>query len=194
MELTNIFLSEHLKLTEIDPKGDAQIEYEWMNDLDYARQRTSNPVHLLNFTQLSKDLEEKLKGSEEGRSEFYYAIRTNQEKDQLVGFMFLNNIEWNNGQSFLQMLFKDEDAIRSYLKESLDLALRYIFNELNLYHVCMYVADFKETTIGILEEYSFVPEARIRELIYHEGNYHDCFVYGLLAEEWRMNREMGVQA
>jgi len=95
MELTNIFLSEHLKLTEIDPKGDAQIEYEWMNDLDYARQRTSNPVHLLNFTQLSKDLEEKLKGSEEGRSEFYYAIRTNQEKDQLVGFMFLNNIEWN---------------------------------------------------------------------------------------------------
>ncbi len=194
MELTNIFLSEHLKLTEIDPKGDAQIEYEWMYDLDYARQRTSNPVHLLNPTQLSKDLEEKLKESDEGRSDFYYAIRTNQDEEQLVGFMFLTNIEWNNGQSFLQMLFKDKDAIKSCLKESLDLALRYIFNEMNLYHVCMYVADFKETTIRILEEYNFIPEARMRELIYHEGSYHDCFVYGLLAEEWRMNRGKEEQA
>lgn len=194
MEPANIFEGERLRLTEINPKGDAQIETEWMYDLDYARQRTSNPVHLLNPTQLSKDLEEKLKESEEGRSDFFYAIRTNQGEEQLVGFMFLTNIEWNNGQSFLQMLFKDEDATRSYLREGLDLALRYIFNEMNLYHVCMYVADFKETTIRILEECDFIPEARMRELIYHGGRYHDCFVYGLLAEEWRMNREMGEQA
>jgi RimJ/RimL family protein N-acetyltransferase len=58
----------------------------------------------------------------------------------------------------------------------------------------MYVADFKETTIRILEEYKFIPEARMRELIYHEGSYHDCFVYGLLAEEWRMEREEEEQA
>ena len=189
MELTNIFLSEHLKMTEINPKGDAQIESEWMYDLDYARQRTSNPIHLLNPAQLSKDLEEKINESGESRSDFFYAIRTNQEKEELVGFMFLTNTEWNNGQSFLQMLFRDEEAIQSYLKEGLDLALRYIFNEMNLYHVCMYVADFKETTIRILEECNFIPEACMREMIYHDGGYHDCFVYGLLAEEWRMNRE-----
>ncbi|HAF63058.1 MAG TPA: hypothetical protein DCK95_12145 [Anaerolineaceae bacterium] len=188
MELTNIFEGERLRLTEIDPKQDGEIESGWMLDLDYARQRTSNPVHLLNPTQLSKDLEEKLKESEESRSDFYYAIRTNQEEGELVGFMFLTNIEWNNGQSFLQLLLKDESSTAMYLKESLQLSLRYIFNELNLYHVCMYVTDFAETTIHIVEEAGFAIEARLRELIYREGSYHDCIIYGLLAEEWRKNR------
>ena len=190
MELTNIFLSEHLKLTEIDPKLDGETESGWMLDLDYARQRSSNPVRPKAAKEVQNDLEEKLKESNEGRRSFYYAIRAKQEDGELVGFLYLDSIEWKNGQGFLRLLFKDEDTTAQYMTESLQLALRYAFDELNLYHVCMELSDYALAAIRVVEDAGFMLEVCLREIIYREGQHHDRLIYGLLAQEWRKAKEM----
>jgi RimJ/RimL family protein N-acetyltransferase len=189
MDTTNIFLGEKLRLTEIHPKTDAETEADWMQDMAYVNLRKQMPARPLSVTALCKDLEEKLKESDEGRSTFYYAIRERDDESSLVGFMYVVDIEWKNGQGFLQLLFKDEATTHMSMPESLQLALRYVFDELSLVHICMEVLDYAEAAITVIENAGFQQEARLREIAYHAGAYHDHLIYGLLAEEWRQTRE-----
>lgn len=40
-------------------------------------------------------------------------------------------------------------------------------------------------SVELLVEYGFVEEGRRREQDFVDGEFHDCLLYGLLAEEWR---------
>jgi len=53
----------------------------------------------------------------------------------------------------------------------------------------MEVLDYAEAAITVIENAGFQQEARLREIAYHAGAYHDHLIYGLLAEEWRQTRE-----
>jgi len=185
MDNTNIFLGEKLRLTEIHPKTDAETEADWMQDMAYVNLRKQMPARPLSVMELRKDLEGKLKESDEGRRTFYYAIREKDNESSLVGFMYVVDIEWKNGQGFLKLLFKDEATTQMSMPESLQLALRYVFGELSLVHICMEVQDYAGAAITVIENAGFTLEARLREIAYHEGAYHDRYIYGLLAEEWR---------
>jgi len=185
MDETNIFVGERIRLTEINPKTDAEIEAQWTQDLSYARLRKKNPVRPLAPMEVRKDLDEKLKESDEGRRSFFYAMRDRQEESSLLGFMYITDVEWKNGQGFLQLLFKDDVTTALYIAESLHMALRYSFNELNLYHICMEVDDCALIHIQAIEDAGFKLEAHLREIAYINDAYHDRLIFGLLAEEWR---------
>ncbi|NMB62229.1 MAG: GNAT family N-acetyltransferase [Chloroflexi bacterium] len=188
MDETNIFIGDHIRLTEIDPKKDAEVEAQWTQDLSYARLRKKNPVRPLAPTEVRKDLDEKLKESDEGRRSFFYAMRDCLEEDSLLGFMYITEIEWKNGQGFLRLLFKNDETTALYIAEGLHLALRYVFDELNLYHICMEVYDCALLHIQAIENAKFSLEARLREITYITDAYHDRLIYGLLAEEWRISQ------
>ena len=61
MDLTNIFESERLRLTEIDPKVDAEKDSLWSHTIEYARNRKTNPVRPISALESKKNLEEELK-------------------------------------------------------------------------------------------------------------------------------------
>ncbi len=185
MDLTNIFEGERLHLTEINPKEDSEKDALWSHSIEYARARKGNPVRPISALESRKSLEEELKEAEEEGNRFHFAIRSRDEKEGLLGFLDVVNIEWKNGQGFIQILLGSEAICKEHLPESLQLGLRYAFDELNFYHVCMEIPVYEVATIAALEKAGFTREACLREIIFHEGKYHDRIIFGLLAEEWR---------
>ena len=188
MELTNIFEGERLRLTEVDPKADSEKDSLWSHSIEYARNRKSNPVRPVSTSESKKKLEEELKEAEEEGNCFHFAIRSKDEKEELVGFLDVVNIEWKNGQGFLRIYFGNEALCREYLAESVQLGLTYVFDELNLYHVCMEIPAYETAIAAVLEKAGFQHEACLREIIFHEGKYFDRIMVGLLAEEWRSQK------
>lgn len=188
MDSTNIFEGEHIRLTEINPKEDAEKESQWMHSIEHARFRAENPVRPMSVSEVSKDLEEKLKESDQERSSFYFAIRSKADEKELLGFLHIINIEWSNGQGLLQILLGTEEIKKEFLVESLSLALRYIFDELNLYHIFCEIPSYDVDAINVLKKTGFIQEACMREMVYHTGQYHDRIALGLLAEEWRQKK------
>ena len=188
MDSTNIFEGERIRLTEINPKEDAEKESQWMHSIEYARFRAENPIRPMSVSEVRKDLEEKLKESDQERSSVYFAIRSRADEKELLGFFHVIDIEWSNGQGLLQILLGTEEIKKEYLVESLSLALRFAFDELNLYHIYFEIPSYDIDTIKVLEKAGFVQEACMREMIYHAGKYYDRIVLGLLAEEWRQKK------
>ncbi len=188
MDLTNIFEGERLRLTEINPKEDSEKDALWSHAIEYARVRKTNPVRPISALESRKSLEEELKEAEEEGNRFHFAIRSKNEKEDLLGFLDVVNIEWKNGQGFLQILLGSEAICKEHLAESLQLGLKYAFDELNLYHVCMEISAYETATVAVLEEVGFMREACLREIAFHEGKYHDHIIFGLLAEEWRKQK------
>ncbi len=188
MDSTNIFVGEQLRLSEINPKEDAEKESLWTHAIEYARMRKENPVRPMSAMEVRKDLEGKLKESDESGHSFHFAIRSKDGDGELLGFLNVVNIEWSNGQGVLQILFGTEELSKEHLPESIQMALRYAFDELNLYHICMEAPAYDTITIPILEKTGFSREACLREIIFHNGKYHDRIIFGILAEEWRQKK------
>ena len=188
MDLTNIFEGERIRLTEINPKEDAEKETVWSHSIEYARARKENPVRPISALESRKYLEEKLKSAEEEGNQFHFAIRSKDGKDELLGFLSIAGIEWKNGQGFIQILMGNDEIGKEYLAESLRLGLQYVFDELDFYHICFEVPAYVVYTISTLEQAGFQQEARLREIIFHQGRYYDRFVFGLLADEWRAQK------
>jgi len=188
MDQTNIFEGERIRLTDIDPKEDAEKDSQWMHSIEYARFRTENPVRPMSVSEVSKDLEEKLKESDQERSSFYYAVRLKTGEKDLLGFLHIIDIEWPNGQGLLQVLMGTEEIKKEYLEEALSLALRYAFDELNLYHIFCEIPSYDIDVIKAFEKAGFAQEACLREMVYHAGEYHDRIMFGIVGEEWRQKK------
>jgi RimJ/RimL family protein N-acetyltransferase len=185
MELYDIFKSEHYQMTEVDPEKDSPIESGWTLNPAYARLRRKNPTRPMAPMEIKKDWEGKLKAMDESRNRFYYALRKRNTDEDLIGFVWVTNIEWTNGQGFLRFFFPDEESTSLYLSECLQMALGYVFDELNLYHIIMEIPSYAAKDVFIIEGAGFQLEARLREMIYFNQERHDRLMYGLMAEEWR---------
>ncbi len=66
----------------------------------------------------------------------------------------------------------------------MELALRFAFNELNLYRVQLTVFSYNERAINLYEKLGFQREGVFREHIQRDGRRHDMILYGLLRQEW----------
>ncbi len=188
MDLTNIFVGEKIRLTEMNPQEDAEKESLWTHSIDYARLRKENPVRPMAAFEIRKDIEEKLKEAEQEGCSFYFAVHSRANEEALLGFLHISGIEWANGQGLLRVLMGTEEIAHDHLAESLFLGLRYAFDELNLYHIYCEVPAYEIDTIKVLEKAGFVREACLREIVYRAGSYHDRIFYGMLAEEWRQRK------
>jgi RimJ/RimL family protein N-acetyltransferase len=71
-----------------------------------------------------------------------------------------------------------------YGKESVSLAIEYVFRVYDTPGIGAVVYDFNETSHGLLKSLDFVEEGRIRKDRFVDGEYRDSVHYGLLRQEW----------
>jgi len=78
-----------------------------------------------------------------------------------------------------------QDARRhGYGREAMHVGLNFVFNELNLYRVCLTVFSYNESAIALYEALGFTREGVYREHLERDGRRHDMYLYGLLRSEW----------
>ena len=179
---TLLFEGERVRLAPPEPERDAEIESKWTHDAEYMRLLSDAPMRPLSPVLIKKKYEEAEK--EKAHNRFHFAIRAKAD-DRLVGFVKLENIEWNNGGGRVTLGIGDpNDRGRGYGAEALKLLLRYAFAELNLHRVTADTFEYNEGALRFLERAGFVTEVRRRQAVHRDGRRWDVIKLGLLREEW----------
>ena len=73
---------------------------------------------------------------------------------------------------------------RGYGRECVGLLLEYAFRHRNIHKVCLDVLADNERAISSYVACGFIEEGRLRQQEWHQGEFKDTIVMGILREEW----------
>ena len=180
-ETTLSYRGELVRLAAIDPEADAEVFAEWFDDPMSTRLAGFRPVWPMNRASAQERLEEWVKASP---GTINFAARTIAD-DRLVGGIGLMDINGADGHAQLGLsIYKQDDWGHGYGREMIVLALRYAFNELNLYRVWLTTPGFNERAMKLYEKLGFRHEGRGREHILLDGTRWDIVYMGMLRDEF----------
>lgn len=186
----SLFEGQLVRLTHIDPEKDAQIESGWTHNPEYLRMLDPDMAVPQSAFQIKKRYEKIEKEMEESNKQFYFAVRqkTGQEDEslgRLVGFVRIYWIEWSHGSAMLSLgIGSPQDRGKGYGTETLQLILRYAFDELNLFRLSAPVAEYNQVARRLFAKAGFVEEIRQRAALDRYGRRWDLVYLGLLRDEW----------
>lgn len=182
---TQLFQSERLYLEAYDPEKDSAAEAAFTLNLDYAWLLDPDEIpHPLTAFEIKKKREEQLKKAGENGSAFYFAIKSRTD-EQFLGVVALPWVMWNNGEGVLQILVGEVEDRQAILVEVLDMALRYVFEELHLYYVSTGTAEFQPVMLETLLAAGFKPAVRQRQMAYRDGRLWDRLIAGMSLVDWQ---------
>jgi RimJ/RimL family protein N-acetyltransferase len=179
-----LFEGVDIRLTALEPEKDALLHSTWMHDQGYASLIHRGTYRNLAPFEAKKQFEEMQKAVDEKRDQFYFAIRMKTD-DRLVGFFFIPYVEWSNAAGFMCLALAELEDLEKYGREALEMALTYIFTELNLYRITVMLPEYSRPVIDLFERSGFVMEARLREYCYKAGRWWDMFDYGCVLEDYQ---------
>ncbi|WP_449620487.1 GNAT family N-acetyltransferase [Robertmurraya sp. Marseille-Q9965] len=178
LNYANFFKGNLVKLTA--PKdGDVDIMALWQEDAEYLRNVDTDIAKIKSFSQIEQE--------ENGNSsDFYFRVRT-IEHEELIGFVVIHSVEWNNRAGMLAIGIGDSNYRgKGYGTDTLQLILRYAFHELNLNRVGLDVIEYNEKGIRAYEKAGFRQEGRLREAVQRDGKTFDRIIMGILRSEWEI--------
>jgi RimJ/RimL family protein N-acetyltransferase len=197
MKHTPLFESQHLRLTPIDLEKDPQTIATWTYELDIAtRLREDQPARPMAVFEIKKLYERWQKEMDETNRQFLFAIRLKETPDSesIIGVLRIKYIEWVHGAAFIDLIIAEPQHWEEYGREALDLALRYSFDELNLFRVTAVIAEHNEAANSLYEQANFTLEVRQRQSVYWNKRAWDKLYFGLLRPEWKLQQLVEVRA
>ena len=175
----NLFTGSLIKLSAVRA-NDAEQMARWQEDSNYLRTLDTDYA-VLHSCDSIKDQDLKA-GTKSNNIQF--RLRT-IENDQLIGFVALHSIEWNNQSCLLAIGIGDSDFRgKGYGKDALQLILRYAFYELNLNRVGLDVISNNKPAIVAYKKVGFKLEGSMRDAVYRDGQHYDRIIMGILRSEW----------
>jgi len=179
-----LFESEHVRLTALEPDVDAPVIAGWHADRDFVHRLTRGPARPLAPLQVRAQLTREAQESREKQRRFDFAIRLKTD-ERLIGLVGLRDVLWNHGEARLAIAVGAEaDRGLGHGAAALDLILRYAFSELNLYRVWLELGADNPEAVRFFERHGFVVEVRRRRALLHAGQRFDALRLSLLREEW----------
>ena len=182
---TQLFEGRDIRFGPIDHEKDPEIEARWTHDSEFMRMMDTAPARPMSAALVKKEYEKLEKQMEEGKNQYYFAIRS-REDDRLIGKASVQWIEWANGHGFIRLgIGAAEDRGKGYGSQALRMLLRFAFAELNLFRLSVIVPEYNAAAIHVLEKHGFIEEVRRRESLERDGRRWDLLVFGLLNAEWQ---------
>nr|WP_280635571.1 GNAT family protein [Bacillus sp. 165] len=156
---------------------DAEVMARWGEDAEYLRNVDTDIA-------LPRTKERMAAEGSSNSNSAYFRLRTIQG-DELVGFVALHSIEWNNRAGLLAIgIGEAKNRNKGYGTDALRLILRFAFEELNLDRVGLDVIDYNKSAIRAYEKAGFQHEGRMRAAVYRDGKHYDRVIMGILRSEW----------
>jgi RimJ/RimL family protein N-acetyltransferase len=107
----------------------------------------------------------------------------------LVGFVYLNNIDWFARNAEFGMLIGERDRQgKGLARETLELVATYAFGTLNLHKVYLRVVAFNKRALNLYRTFGFAEEGIQRQQAFLRERYHDVVLMGLLRREFERKR------
>lgn len=175
----NLFVGDRVRLTAIT-KEDLPTLARWHNDAGFLRLLDARAAKPQTADELGKWLDD----AQRSPNGYLFAIRP-PELDDLLGWIELDGILWNQGVAWLGIGIGDRGHWGQGIGGgALRLALNFAFGELNLHRVQLTVFAYNERAIALYEKLGFVREGVYREALHRDGQRYDMVLYGLLRREW----------
>ena len=170
---------ERVRLTAMT-EADLPALASWQEDGEYLRLLSATPAHPRTDLQLRQWLADE----QRGESNFIFGVRP-LERDDLLGFVTVGEIVWNQRVGWLTIGIGDAAARgQGYGTEAVRLALGFAFGELNLRRMQLTVFAYNERAIALYERLGFRREGVFREFLERDGRTWDMYLYGILRGEW----------
>lgn len=185
--MSSIFESERIRLSAIHNDNIPQYA-EWLSD--FSLQRLVNP-----FMSNPSDADDLLDPNSwfqrdltsEKSQLFAVHIR---EDDAFIGICALANLNMFAHHAEIGItLANPESQGKGYGREVMLLLMRYGFEQMNLNRIMLKVMGFNTRAIRLYEKLGFKYEVHERELFFHDGNYFDGYIMGILRTEWEARDE-----
>jgi RimJ/RimL family protein N-acetyltransferase len=107
----------------------------------------------------------------------------------LVGFVYLNNIDWFARNAEFGILIGDRDRQgKGLARETLELVVNYAFGTLNLHKIYLRVVALNKRALNLYRAFGFAAEGVQRQQTFLRERYHDVVLMGLLRREFERRR------
>jgi RimJ/RimL family protein N-acetyltransferase len=153
----------------------------WINDRD-IQNFISSPMDIY----FEKDFDEILEELRRKKSRTINFAIVENNKDRLVGFIWMDSIDWQARNAKIMYFIGKEHWGKGYASEALSLICEFAFENMNLEKVYTFVHETNGASLSVLEKNRFTLVGRLRRHAYvPKYGYVDVLVYELLKEEWK---------
>jgi len=102
-----------------------------------------------------------------------------------AGEVSLKSVRWFNRKAEIAVFILKEFRGKRMAEQALRLLINHAFNTMNFYRLEAEVVAYNPIAKALFEKLGFVQEGILREAKFFNGSYHDIYVFGLLATEWK---------
>jgi UDP-4-amino-4,6-dideoxy-N-acetyl-beta-L-altrosamine N-acetyltransferase len=128
---------------------------------------------------IAKDEHAKFIGKlREKDSDCYWLMK--DKKGEYLGVVSLNRIEFRNRSAYIGIYSNPESKVPGKGSILMDALKKIAFDKYNFHTLKLEVIDCNERAINFFKKHGFVEEARLKELIYRDGKWHDVIVMGIV--------------
>jgi len=184
MDTRSLFEGSLVVWTSLDPEKDAAQLSKWTFDPEFVRHHFDGVYRPYMVSEIKKKFKEDLKKADERRQQYYFGIRE-KEGERLVGLLRFAWVQAALQYAGLVLDFEDETLAEKYFDETLEMAMRYAFMELNLHRLYVVLPGFDVDAIGRYEQAGFLRETQRRQARFRDGQYYDELIYAILKPEWK---------
>lgn len=109
-----------------------------------------------------------------------------EKKDgTVIGKCGTMDTKWKDGETTVHVFTgSDENRGKGYGTEAMKLLISYIFEQMNMNRVKLYVFSFNERAIKSYEKTGFKVEGVLRQELYRDGKYYDVIQMSILKREY----------
>ena len=109
--------------------------------------------------------------------------------DHLIGYLGFWRIDVPHFRAEIGLGLNRKYRSKGYMKEALEAALGFGFNQLKVHSVMANVDVRNKNCIRLLENCGFVKEAHFREDYFFNGKFTDSLIYCILEQDFHLNPE-----
>jgi ribosomal-protein-alanine N-acetyltransferase len=156
----------------------------WVNDAEIARYLDTRT-----FPTSMPDLVAFYEEVTRTRDNVILAI-VDKKSDQHIGNVKLGPIRWVHRRATLGLLIGEKKFWGQGIgTEVTRLAVEYGFNRLNLRRIDLGLYGDHQSAVRCYEKVGFKVEGRLREHLFHEGEYKDSLLMGLLKSDYKPEKK-----
>lgn len=161
-----------------------------MEDVEPAYQYMCDPEVLLNLGPgipypMTLERERQWFESQIAMKDTYNFAIEDIETGLYIGGCGINKVDWKNRVATVGIYIGDKDFRgKGYGTEAMELLVDFIFDQMNINRIQLFVLSFNERAIRSYKKVGFKEEGRLKQSVFRNGRYYDEIIMSILRESY----------